>query len=283
MATGPTERALFDELDRDDEFNPLEDSLSDYEDDDEVFDILATTAKPPTESAVEIQPKADIRTDAEKIADLFKAMAPRRKVLMGILAFCTEKQLVPAVEAEVDELQKNNFSVYTAANYCTLLEQAGAIRRISEDGTDYANVTVEPVVVEEDGVEYLKPGTPPESFWVTTEEGCKYLEADKPAQRLRELFENEPIYHPIYKHILLLCSDEAGKTTRELGEAVDDDPILQDPRLYVQRFIDRLEKCDALIWEKTWKTTDIGLLGIEELEKAADDEASPESEAEGNT
>ena len=272
MVTDPKKKALFDELDMDDEFDPLEDSLlnSEDEDEEEVVAVIGNPSLLPVERPVGVEPKADPRTDAEKIVDLFNAMAPRRKVLLGILEFCVEKQTVSAVEAKVDKMQENNFSVYTAANYSSLLEQAGALHRVTEDGVDYTDVKVEPIVVEENGVEYIKPGKPPESFWMTTEEGCKYLEADNPAERLRELLANEPQYCPIYKRVLLLCSAEKGKTTKELGDAVDDDPIVQEPRMYVQRFIDRLEKCDALIWEKTWKTTDVGLLGIKELEGVAD-------------
>jgi SOS-response transcriptional repressor LexA len=69
------------------------------------------------------------------------------------------------VDGEVERLQENNFSVYTAASLCALLEKAGAIRRVTEKGTEYSQVKVEPTVVEVDGVEYCEAGTPPPASW----------------------------------------------------------------------------------------------------------------------
>lgn len=259
--------SFFDDLDVDDGFDPLEDFRSDHDADDEEDDVVEIIGNSSalTERTVDVLTNVDVRTDAEKIADLFKAMAPRRRVLLGILSFCREIQSVAAVETKVEELQKNDCSVYTAANYCNLFEKAGALSRIVEDGTMYDDVEIAPIVVEENGVEYIRPSTPPKAFLLTTEEGCKFLDADNPAERLIDIFSNESHYHPIYKCILLLCSEEGGKTTEELSKVIDDDPIIQNPRLYVQRFIDRLEKCDALVWEKTWKTTNVGQIGLVEL------------------
>lgn len=227
--------------------------------------------------------EAGARTAEERIRSLFESMASSRKVLMGIIEFCTDRQTVAAVESKVDELQSNSLSIFTAANYCSHLQQAGAINRVTETGEDSASIKVEPIVVEEDGTEFLMPGSPPEVFWLTTEEGRRYLAADNPHERLMSLFSNEPAYLLIYKRILTLCLSDGGKTTKQLGAAVDDDAIVQKPRMYAQRFINRLEKCDALIWEKTWKTTDIGRLGVEELKSIQDSASSPEAAGEGAT
>ena len=43
---------------------------------------------------------------------------------------------------------------------------------------------------------------------------------------------------------------------------MDDDPLVQKPRLYAPHFIDKLEKCDALEWADTWTTTEIGREGL---------------------
>jgi hypothetical protein len=273
FSNGP---AIDDEFDFDDEFDPLEDTDPDPEDEDyeESIDYIGvpelTQQRPlPVETA-------DTRSAAERIADLFKSMAPRRKVLLGILVFCQTPQLVSAVAAEVDRLQENNFSVYTAANLCALLEKAGAIRRVTQDGEDFSQTKVEPRVVEVDGVEYLEPGTPPEAYWVNTTEGREALEADKPLERLAELFATDAQYLSIYKRILTLCSQEGGQSAKSLGVAVDDDPLVQKPRLYAPRFVDRLEKCDALTWVKTWVTTDVGKEGLAMLDTVTDDYVPPE-------
>jgi hypothetical protein len=267
MLADPKKETLFDELDADDEFDPLEDPLLNDEDEDEISILVGNTSAPPGKNVDTARAKTDTRTDAEKIVDLFKSMPTHRKTLLGILEFCTKKQRVPAVKEQIAEMLKASFSIYTAADYCNLLEQAGAILKVTEDGIDYTDAKTPPVVTEEDGVEYLRAGTPPVAFWATTEEGRNYLEADDPLGRLRNLLESEPTYHPIYKQVLLLCSAEEGKRITELGDILDNDPLLQEPRIYTQRFVDFLEKCDALVWDKAWKITPIGQLGLDEIER----------------
>ena len=79
----------------------------------------------------------------------------RGALLLGILAACAEPQPASAVSARVDELQENNFSVYSAANLCSLLEKAGAIERVTAEGEPAEDIEVEPQTVVVDGVEYL--------------------------------------------------------------------------------------------------------------------------------
>ena len=152
-----------------DEFDPLEDTGAD-EEEDEGGDITAVSAATDTPGEQPAEP-VDTRTPEERIDDLFKSMAPRRKVLLGILAFVEEPQTVTDVNAHVDKLQEDNFSVYTAANLCSLLERAGAIERVTADGTPADEVETEPKTVVVDGVEYLEAAEPVEVFWRITEAG----------------------------------------------------------------------------------------------------------------
>ena len=104
-------------------------------------DALAHDAVAPAAPAICEKPAE------ERIADLLEAMAPRRTVLLGILAACAEPQPASAVSARVDELQENNFSVYSAANLCSLLEKAGAIERVTAEGEPAEDIEVEPQTV----------------------------------------------------------------------------------------------------------------------------------------
>lgn len=72
-------------------------------------------------------PVVDTRPASERIADLFSAMAPRRRTLLGMIAFCSAPQTTDALDAEVDRLQADNFSVYSPASLANLLERAGAL------------------------------------------------------------------------------------------------------------------------------------------------------------
>jgi hypothetical protein len=267
-----------DEFDLEDEFDPLEDTEPDPEDEDYEESVELIGAPELAARRTASTEATDTRPAAERIADLFDSMAPRRKVLLGILSFCQTPQLVTDVSAEVDRLQENNFSVYSAANLCMLLEKAGALRRVTQDGEEFSRAKVEPRVVEIDGVEYLEPGTAPEAYWLDTAEGREALEADKPLERLTELFATDARYLPIYKRVLTLCAQEGGQTAKALGDAIDSDPLVQNPRLYAPRFVNRLEKCDALVWAKSWITSDIGRNGLALLDNVTDDYLSPTQE-----
>ena len=184
-----------------------------------------------------------------------------------------EPQPASAVNARVDELQENNFSVYSAANLCSLLEKAGAIERVTAEGEPAENIEAEPQTVVVDGVEYLEAREPVEIYWRITEPGRAALEADKPLERLRALLDEDAAYAPIYQRILRLCAADGGTTTPTINNAVDHDPLVQKPRFYAPHFVDRLEKCDALAWRKAWCITDIGRAGLDMLADVVDEGA----------
>lgn len=281
MTTDPNKENLFDELDIDDEFDPLAIPPLDDDEDEDVHEDAEPTLSPSRAVPNPRDPKPEIvdtRTDAEKITDLFKAMPTHRRTLLGILEFCLEKQTIPAVAARIEELDEYEVSVYKAANYNHYLAKAGAIVRIDINEENMKDIKVEPVLIEEDGVEYYIVGTPPEAFWLTTEEGKKYLEADDPLGRLRELFEKEQKFLPIYKQVLELCSADGGASIVAMGKLIDDNPLIQKPRMYVNRFVEFLEQRGALVWKKPWRITAIGQIGLEEI--ARYEEAAKHEQAE---
>ncbi|MDR0513907.1 MAG: hypothetical protein LBG81_01925 [Coriobacteriaceae bacterium] len=203
-------------------------------------------------------------TAPDGTAKLFNAMPSHRKTLLAILRFCRCPHKVPEVLALVEEERLKSFTHYSAADYCVLLEQAGSLCKVTEDGKDYTQAKAEPAVVEEDGMEYLVANEPPEAFWVTTDAGAAYLEADKPLERLRGLVASESRYQRIYEEVLLLCLDEKGRSIAEIDAALDNDQLLQEPRIYARHFVDLLEKCDALDWVDSWKTSSLGRQWLEE-------------------
>ena len=261
-----------------DEFDPLEDTGADEDEVAEGDDEAAISYAPDTNEEQQAA-HAATRTPEERIDDLFASMAPRRKVLLGILAFVETPQTVNDVNAHVDKLQEDNFSVYSAANLCSLLERAGAIERVTADGTPADEVEVEPKTVVVDGVEYLEAAEPVEVFWRITEAGQAKLDSDKPIDRLRALLDEDAHYAVIYKRILTLCAADGGATTPTINGKVDNDPLVQKPRLYAPHFVDKLEKCDALEWRKAWYTTEIGKQGLEMLADVVD---APAAESEEN-
>ncbi len=205
--------------------------------------------------------KVDNRPAPERTADLLKRMHPRRKVLLGILDFCRNEQGAADVEIEVTRLQEHDGSVYDAASLCDLLETAGALER-------HGGEESEPETVVEDGIEYLQPVAASPVSWVTAEAGLGALEADRPMDRFHARMEEDAMYAPIYLKVLQTCSQEGGATAGQLGQAVDGDPLVQQPRLYAAYFFNNLAECDCLKWDGAWSITDLGRDAARELETA---------------
>lgn len=267
MNIQPNESSLAFAVEADNEFDPLEDNEPVAEDETDEFYGEFEARTEVSRSTIQ----EDNRPASQRIEALFAQMKPRRKTLMGILAFCTAPQAVAAVNQRVLELQVHDKSVFSAASFCAALEKAGALVRKTAEGTIVDEEALnEPTVVEVDGVEYLEAAPEVEVFWVTTDAGNEVLEADKPLERLASLFERDARYLPIYERILDLCAAEGGASADELGAAVDKDPLVQDPRLFAPHFFDKLEKCDALVWNKTWQITEVGARGKELLLKAGE-------------
>ncbi len=225
----------------------------------------------------------DTRPAPERIADLFSAMAPRRRTLLGMITFCAAPQTTDALDAEVDRLQTDNFSVYSPASLANLLERAGALARVTADGEPYPEGDPEPVLVEVDGVSYYEAGEAPEVCWLATEDGAAYAEADKPLDRLTNLLAEDAKYATIYERILGLTAQDAGASMPTINEAVDNDELLKSPRLYAPHFIDKLEKCDAVEWrDKSWRITEVGRAGQRIVADLVAAQAAPEPEAQAD-
>ena len=266
-----------------DEFDPFEEVEEEAEEEDGSYEAgspAVTTAAEALEASGEkpVVP-VDNRTAEERTADLLTSMNSQRKTLLNILSFCIEKQTVTDVNNLVEKLKEYNYSVYSAADLCTLLEKAGALERVTAEGEDATEVKAEPKTVVVDGVEYLEAAEAPETFWLTTSAGQAALDADKPLERMHELLESDATYASIYERVLSLCSAEGGANTKDLGNEIDDDPMLQKPRYYATRFVDRLEKCDALEWKGAWCITDIGKQALDFIAtiKSADESAGEAS------
>ena len=221
-------------------------------------DVLPYLGDPNEDHTPQI--KVDNRPAPVRTAELFDRMKTRRKVLLSILDFCREPALVEDVNARADELQATSASVFDGPAMCNLLERAGAIEKISETQAQ------EPEVVVVDGVECMRPAERVVVRYKTTEAGLEQLEADKPMERLNAVFERDGIYKPIYLRILKACTEEGGKSAKQLGELVDSDPLLQEPRFWAAHFFNILGECDALSWAHNWSTTELGYKAIEQLE-----------------
>ena len=285
-----TERdnAAFDSFEED--YDPLADDFDSSifdgieEDDEAVTEFLMPD--PSRIEAVEGTPSRQSdgyrqRPAEERTAELFTQMKPYRLMLLQLIRACQQPRTTEEMLQQFRQLHANFKSTYSGANLLSMLEAAGAIDCIAEDGTPYAQVEVEPVVkTDENGVEYLAPGEAPTMLWVAAEAGLAMVEANNPQQRIQQLFAKEAVYLPIFKRILRLAAADEGVSMAQLSGAIDEDPLIQEPRYFSQHFLKNLERHEAVAWQgNRWHTTPLGRQLLEEMADV-DDSYSPSEAAE---
>lgn len=242
-------------------YDPLEDIVTEEEKEQDPGEFTGAPIQSLTAATEqEKQERAqDMRPARERIDELFTKFNPRRRVLAGILRYVDTPQTAENLQAKVEELQTYDFSVYTAANYGTLLEEAGAMVKTDENGVLFSeSPEQQPKVVEIGGATFLKPAPWREVYWCATDDAREYLSADDPMARFQELLIRDAYYFDIYERILKACAEEGGAKTPILNALVDNDPLVQNPRYYTAHFTELLERCEALRWQGNWVTTEIG-------------------------
>lgn len=203
----------------------------------------------------------------QRIDSLLDSMGALRDVLVGILEACRTPRSSAEVSASVEEAQRDNISVYTGGSLCAVLEKAGALRRVNQDGSPQGEGAARPRVVEVGGVPCLEPvSTRP--FWLSTEEGLAAAVRNSPLERTLRLVRGDDAYRGVYLRVLGVCSRGEGASAADIAAAVDDDPLLQEPKLYAGSFIEKLERSGAIAWRKAWRVTEagsraLGLLGAQ--------------------
>lgn len=197
-------------------------------------------------------------TAGERTDALFAQMPTLHKMLFAILGTCASPIPTADLEAAIAEMKRHHHSVYEPLTLCNLLERAGAIEQTDENGTPLTEVEQEPLRVEVDGVEFWRVAPAPEVFWSLTDAGAAKLDSYRPPEMIARLYENEPQYGDIFTTCLELCARDGGASLREIGDVVDDEPVLQSPKRYAMYFIDKLEHAGAVEWTGTWSITEHG-------------------------
>ena len=216
---------------------------------------------------------AEERTEA-----LFTRLHSSRRFLNGILEFCCEERTESEVTGEVARMRELEFCIYGADVLCAHLVEAGALEveagaleRIEPEQDDVR-------VVEIDGVQYLEPAAGGEEGepgaaavrLKTTQVGRAALEREQDMGRFQEILDEDAGLDNIYRMLLDCCSNEGGATAKELGDAVDDQPELREPRLYASYFYDKMAERDLIEWTgKAWGITEFGRRAVRYLDGRA--------------
>ena len=216
---------------------------------------------------------AEERTDA-----LFARLHSSRRFLNGILEFCREERTEDEVAGEVARMRALEFCIYGADVLCAHLVEAGALERIEPKQDDVR-------VVEIDGVQYLEPASRVEEPAAggeegepgvavvrlkTTQAGLAFLDRDQDMGRFQEILDEDAGLDNIYRMLLDCCANEGGASAKELGDAVDDQPELQEPRLYASYFYEKMAERDLIEWTgKAWGITKFGRRAVRYLDSRA--------------
>ena len=135
------------------------------------------------------------------------------------------------------------------------------------DGTAADRADAEPCVMSSeeyfDGqetveLEFLEVADERPGLWVATPEGLEVVDEQDDAGEIRDLLAAEPKYLDIYHQILDFCTEDGGRSAKELDRLVNDSPLLEEPRRYSGYFVGRLERKGALEWRGGWCTTQAG-------------------------
>lgn len=203
----------------------------------------------------------------ERIERLFADMPPFKRWFIAILDACQAAQSAERVAQIVEGLESKRQCVYSAASFCTMLEAAGALQKLTEDGEPYETVKPQLVEVVEDGRTYLRPTPPPPAMWKTTAEGLEMLDEDDPLGELFQIVDDrEQAYAGVFQEILGMCDGE-GSSIEQIRQQVNSNPALEYPKKTAQFFMDYLDRNGAVEWDGAWKITEVGRGLLEHLER----------------
>ena len=223
----------------DDDFDPLADlSLDDGERDDAEADYL-----PPIPDADKsVVPPVVPLSAAERIENLLAGIPGQQFRLLHAVEFCTEP---------------NTTSVYGSAQVVQLLERDGALERIvDEDAAHAAAGDAADALAEDEGFISVTPAPP--CRYRATQAGLDAVAAHVNEGLVAEKIEEDERYLPIFQRVLEMCAREGGCPTKELDQAVDGDPLCQEPRRFCGFFRGKLEETGAIEWRDAWTITDLG-------------------------
>ena len=236
----------------DDDFDPLADlSLDDGERDDAEADYL-----PPIPDADKsVVPPVVPLSPAERIEKLLAGIPGQQFRLLHAVAFCTEPKTMDEAVADLDAAYPTTTSVYSSAQVVQLLERDGALERIvDESAEDAAGATV-PAEDEGDFIS-VTPAAP--CRYRATRAGLDAIAAHVNESLVVEKIVEDERYLPIFQRVLEMTAREGGCPTKELDQAVDGDPLCQEPRRFCGFFRGKLEETGAIEWRDAWTITDLG-------------------------
>lgn len=207
------------------------------------------------------------RPAEERLRQLFSQLHSQKEIVHGIIDAARTPHTAEDIERGIARARSRKFSVYSTANICSMLETAGGLVRVNEDGGPYEVGDVQPDIELIDGEEYYVAATPPAMYWQSTPEAIAVMEEDDPYERVERQLAKENELLPVHKAVLKMAAAEGGTTSPKLSAALDDHPLIAKPRrFFAQHFVDVLERAGAIRWSgRVWEITTVGQHALDEL------------------
>lgn len=142
------------------------------------------------------------------------------------------------------------FRLLHAVEFCT------EPKTMDEDAAHAAAGDAADALAEDEGFISVTPAPP--CRYRATQAGLDAVAAHVNEGLVAEKIEEDERYLPIFQRVLEMCAREGGCPTKELDQAVDGDPLCQEPRRFCGFFRGKLEETGAIEWRDAWTITDLG-------------------------
>lgn len=261
------------------EFNPGEDD-EDWMDDD---GLLLPETNPPEHdvpkkvAAVYCPETAGGVKEATR--KLITVNGGRRPVLMAIVDWARDGIGANELFEKVEDLEKDNKSVYDPVSYCKMLERAGALTMEMVNEGQSGETPANPDEDEFDelgevpgdgsetgGIGYLTITESYEPVWRATPEALEVYDELSSGQECRDkLFGEDAKYAEVYLTVMNMMAEGNGDK-KALAEAAETFAVTKKPLKLGPYFVDVLEATQAAAWKGgAWQLTSLGKEVLAEL------------------
>ncbi len=175
---------------------------------------------------------SDLESATTRVLKKVSAEPAYTAVLYKILEFCEPSRSWDEIARKVASLPEMKTALQSPRVLLSWLVESGGVEQISAEAGDKS------------------------PRWRTTEAGMNLVRGESPSNRLMQMLARNPIYRDVYLNVLRSCAVPKART--EIESMLEDNPALENPKVYASVFIDSLERAGGLEWNEKWRTTEAG-------------------------
>lgn len=227
----------------------------------------------------------------QALHDLVTVNASRRTILLAIVDAARDGISAQELFSKIEELQKDNLSVYAPVSYCRMLERAGALKlelngdSSKSDDSSFEQDSSKELTSDEDVLQSTPCSDEEEApseevtyltidekqidpLWRSTEEGlAAYDELVRGDEWRQKILSEDDCYAEVYLAVMQKLQ-EGGCKKEEIVSLAESFPVTKRPLKLGNYFIDVLEATSAIQWsDASWHLTDLGKRLLPELQE----------------